>query len=139
MRFPVAFVRKSDTYSAAYATPGVGNWLPGLEPQRFDMVFERSRDSCYESQAFDEMMKYSYHKFILAGFGEIAFFATAVDAYRREHAFIYLADAVISCEFGDASAIRLQRAIVNAINFFGQVTTTRIWTQGIPQNLVLTR
>jgi hypothetical protein len=139
MRFPVAFFRKSDSYPAIHEKQRVMKWLPGFEPQRSDMVFERTHNSCYDSQAFEQMMQHSNSTFVLAGLGEIAFFATAVDAYRRKHDFVYLADAAISTDFAEESAIGLQRAVVKAISFFGQVTTTRKWTQGIPRNLVLVK
>jgi isochorismate hydrolase len=137
--FPVAFFRKSDADSAAHGSQSARNWLPGLEPQRSDMVFERAHNSCYDNQAFGELMGHCRHKLALVGLGDIAFFATAVDAYRREHDCVYLRDATISTDFGDESAAGLQRAIVKAVSFFGRVSTTRKWTQRIPRNLVLVK
>jgi nicotinamidase-related amidase len=125
---PVAFVRWARSAPlSSQSLPPLG-WIEGFEPKRSDMVFERSRPSCYSSRAFAEVMENEPGNFVLAGFaGESACLATAVEAFHRGHQFTFLSDASMSHALGDISASDTHRTVTRIIGTYGDVTKTRTW------------
>jgi nicotinamidase-related amidase len=126
--FPVAFVRwigKSHFFNPA--TP-FSNWIEGFEPNGHDMVFERDRPSCYASARFAEVMTVGGGNFVMAGFaGEAACLSTAIDAFHRNHRFVFLGDASASHACEDVEAADIHRAVARVINLYGDVMETGAW------------
>jgi isochorismate hydrolase len=128
---PVAFTRRYDRSrgDGAFAQRAP-QWLSGFMPSRSDMVFEREELSCYGSAPFAEMTKHARGNFVLAGFyGDQACRETALEAYRRRHAFIYLEDASASRGRDRKSAQEIHRSATNTIELCGHVVSTRSWIQ----------
>ena len=127
--YPIAFVRDVNSQLASCSRGWVGDFVP----RRTDMVFERDRSSCYASSAFDDMMRHSNKSYVLAGLGEGSCLATAVDAFHRNHTFVYLADASINPTLDDFRAVKMQRVIARAISLFGPATSTNAWVRRTSQ------
>jgi nicotinamidase-related amidase len=128
MGFPVAYVRwinRSPLFNAA--TP-FSRWIEGFEPHGVDMIFERSKPSCYASADFAEVMNEGGGSFVLAGFaGEAACLATAIDAFHRGHEVTYLADASASHALDDVAAGDVHRIVANVVGLYGRAIATGTW------------
>ena len=125
---PVAFARLIG--QSAFFNPATRFSRPieGFEPTNADMVFERTKPSCYANESFAEVMEYAGGNFILAGLaGESACLATAVDAFHRGHRFTFLADASASHALDEMSAGEIHRAVKNVIGLYGEVELTSNW------------
>ena len=104
------------------------NWIPGFEPLTSEMVFERSKPSCYANREFAHAMTEGGGHFVLAGFsGEAGCLATAVDAFHRGHRVTYLADASASLGLDQIAAPTVHETVTQLIGLYGDVTTTRSW------------
>jgi nicotinamidase-related amidase len=128
MGFPVAFLRMIDR--APYFNPALPytNWIPGFEPMTSEMVFERSKPSCYANREFAYAMSEGGGHFVLAGFsGEAGCLATAVEAFHRGHQVTYLADASASLRLNQIPAPTVHQTVAELICLYGEVTTTRSW------------
>lgn len=127
-RLPVAYVRHAGSLSNPKLHGVAATWLPGLQPTRSDMIFEREQHSCYASHAFADMMDNVGGNFVMAGlFGEVACLSTAVDAFHRYHRFTYLADASASRTLGEIAASTVQDYIAKLITLYGRVADTAEW------------
>lgn len=126
--FPVAFVRWINRSSLFNAATPFSRWIEGFEPHGVDMVFERSRPSCYASTDFAEVMSAGGSNFVLAGFaGEAACLATAIDAFHRGHEVTFLADASASHALDDVTADDVHRVVSNVVGLYGKVVATDSW------------
>jgi nicotinamidase-related amidase len=128
MGLPIAFTRLLDD-SAFFnrATPFV-QWIEGFEPQRNEMIFERSSPSCFSSELFASLMNQNRGGIVLAGFaGESACLSTLVDAYHRGHSIAYLADASASHALDDMTADEVHRAVSKVSGVYGDIYETSEW------------
>jgi nicotinamidase-related amidase len=125
---PVAFLRmigRSPFFNPALS---YSNWIPGFEPLTTEMVFERSKPSCYANREFAHAMTEGGGHFVLAGFsGEAGCLATAVEAFHQGHRVTYLADASASLGLGQIPATTVHETVAQLIGLYGEVTTTRDW------------
>ena len=125
---PVAFLRmvgRSPFFNPALP---YSRWIPGFEPVGSDMVFERTKPSCYASREFAHAMTEVGGYFVLAGFsGEGACLATAMEAFHRDHRMTFLADASASHALDDVKADAVHKTVEQLIGLFGEVTTTEQW------------
>lgn len=125
---PVAFLRMID--KSPFFNPALcySNWIAGFEPLTSEMVFERSKPSCYANREFAHAMTEGGGHFVLAGFsGEAGCLATAVEAFHRGHSVTYLADASASHGLDQLPAPAVHDAVAQLIGLYGEVTTTRNW------------
>jgi hypothetical protein len=126
--FPVAFFRQIETPKFLGASVRVPSWLPGFEPRRADMVFDRSVPSCYGSPEFVEMSSYTGGSCVIAGlFGESSCLSTMVDAFHRGHAVTYLADASASRTHDGIPSETMHNAITSIASLYGKVASTQKW------------
>jgi nicotinamidase-related amidase len=125
---PVAFLRmigRSPFFNPALS---YSNWIPGFEPLTSEMVFERSKPSCYANCEFVHAMTEGGGHFVLAGFsGEAGCLATAVEAFHHGHSVTYLADASASLGLNQIPASTVHETVVQLVGLYGEVTTTRDW------------
>lgn len=126
--FPVAYMRWIDNAPFFNGNSRFARWIEGFEPHGADMIFERSRPSCYASREFSEMMGRSGQPFVLAGFaGETACLSTAIDAFHRGHGFTFLHDASASHALENSSPETAHRAVTDIVRLYGDVTDTAQW------------
>jgi nicotinamidase-related amidase len=125
---PVAFLRMVDRSPFFNPVLSYSSWIPGFEPLTSEMVFERSKPSCYANREFAHAMTEGGGHFVLAGFsGEAGCLATAVEAFHRGHRFTFLADASASQGLNQISAPTVHDTVAQLIGLYGEVTTTRSW------------
>jgi nicotinamidase-related amidase len=125
---PVAFLRMIGQSPFFNPVLSYSNWISGFEPLTSEMVFERSKPSCYANREFAHAMSEGGGHFVLAGFaGEAGCLATAVDAFHRGHRVTYLADASASHDLDRIAAPTVHDAVTQLIGLYGDVTTTRGW------------
>jgi nicotinamidase-related amidase len=128
---PVAFLRMIGQSPFFNPVLSYSNWISGFEPLTSEMVFERSKPSCYANREFAHAMSEGGGHFVLAGFaGEAGCLATAVDAFHRGHRVTYLADASASHDLDRTAAPTVHDIVTQLIGLYGDVTTTRNWTSG---------
>ena len=126
--FPVAYMRWIDNAPFFNPNSRFARWIEGFEPHGCDMIFERSRPSCYASREFAEMMGRSGQPFVIAGFaGETACLSTAIDAFHRGHNFTFLHDASASHALEHVTAEGAHRAVGDIVRLYGEVTDTQAW------------
>ena len=125
---PIAFVRFLDNSAFFNRATPFARWIEGFEPQRNEMIFERSNPSCYACESFSSLMDQSRGGFVLAGFaGESACLSTLVDAHHRGHKAVFLHDASASHRLDDVSARDVHRAVTKISGLYGDVHETREW------------
>jgi nicotinamidase-related amidase len=128
MGLPVAFLRMTGHSPFFNPVLSYSNWIPGFEPLTSEMVFERSKPSCYANREFSHAMSESGGHFVLAGFsGEAGCLATAVEAFHHGHRVTYLADASASLGLNQIPAPTVHETVTQLIGLYGEVTTTRDW------------
>jgi len=128
---PVAFLRMIGQSPFFNPVLSYSNWISGFEPLTTEMVFERSKPSCYANREFAHAMSEGGGHFVLAGFsGEAGCLATAVDAFHRGHRVTYLADASASHDLDRIAAPTVHDTVTQLIGLYGDVTTTRSWIAG---------
>jgi nicotinamidase-related amidase len=128
---PVAFLRMIGQSPFFNPVLSYSNWISGFEPLTSEMVFERSKPSCYANREFAHAMSEGGGHFVLAGFsGEAGCLATAVDAFHRGHRVTYLADASASHDLDRIAAPTVHETVTQLIGLYGDVTTTRNWLSG---------
>jgi nicotinamidase-related amidase len=128
MGFPVAFFRQVSRSTFFNPVTIFSGWIKGFEPSGADMIFDRDKPSCYSNQSFARLMDSCGGNFIIAGLaGETACLSTAVDAYHRNHRFVYLSDASASHRLGRLSASSVQEAVTAIIGVYGDVRDTISW------------
>jgi nicotinamidase-related amidase len=125
---PVAFLRMNGRSAHFDPASSYSSWIPGFEPLISEMVFERSKPSCYANREFAHAMTEAGGHFVLAGFsGEAGCLATAVEAFHRDHRVTFLADASASLGLNQVAATAMHEAVTQLIGLYGAVTTTRSW------------
>ena len=128
---PVAFLRmvgRSPFFNPALS---YSRWISGFEPVSSDMVFERSKPSCYASREFANAMSEGGGHFVLAGFsGEAACLSTVMEAFHRGHHVTFLADASASHGLDQIAPQSVHETVVQLIGLFGEVTTASQWMSG---------
>ncbi len=128
---PVAFLRMIGQSPFFNPVLSYSNWISGFEPLTSEMVFERSKPSCYANREFAHAMSEGGGHFVLAGFcGEAGCLATAVDAFHRGHRVTYLADASASHDLDRIAVPTVHDTVTQLIGLYGDVTTTRSWIAG---------
>jgi nicotinamidase-related amidase len=125
---PVAFLRMIGRSPFFNPVLSYSNWIPGFEPLTSEMVFERSKPSCYANREFAHAMTEGGGHFVLAGFsGEAGCLATAVEAFHQGHRVTYLADASASLDLNQIPAPTVHETVTQLIGLYGEVTTTQDW------------
>jgi nicotinamidase-related amidase len=123
---PIAFTRPGEEPQASLQSVQSA-WIPGFEPKRSDMVFERQRPSCYANRLFDNIVSQS-GSFALAGLmADDACLATAIDAAHRGHHVTFLSDASVSRGRVGADARSVHAVATKAMELFVDVRATRRW------------
>src|SRR5690349_18285932 len=64
---PVAFTRQVAPPVTMVTSPACPKWIEGFEPNRWDMIFDRQRPSCYASTEFSEVAGELGGNYIMAG------------------------------------------------------------------------
>jgi nicotinamidase-related amidase len=123
---PIAFTRQAE--AAGAIEPATRSaWIPGFEPTRSDMVFERQRPSCYANRLFDNIVSQS-GSFALAGLvADETCLATAIDAVHRGHHVTFLSDASVSRGRPGSDARSVHITATSAMGLFADVRATRRW------------
>jgi nicotinamidase-related amidase len=128
MGFPVAFVRLTGQSPLFNAATRFSRWIEGFEPWGSDMIFERSKPSCYASAPFCEVMENGGGSFVLAGFaGETACLATALDAFSRGHRLTFLPDASASHRLDEIGSGDVHQVVTKVIELYCDVLGTQTW------------
>jgi nicotinamidase-related amidase len=135
---PVAFLRMIGHSPFFNPVLSYSNWIPGFEPLTSEMVFERSKPSCYANREFAHAMTEGGGHFVLAGFsGEAGCLATAVEAFHQGHRVTYLADASASLGLNQIPASTVHETVVQLVGLYGEVTTTQSWIADQSANVSL--
>jgi nicotinamidase-related amidase len=135
---PVAFLRMIGHSPFFNPVLSYSNWIPGFEPLTSEMVFERSKPSCYANREFAHAMTEGGGHFVLAGFsGEAGCLATAVEAFHQGHRVTYLADASASHGLNHIPASTVHETVVQLVGLYGEVTTTQSWIADQSANVSL--
>lgn len=125
---PIAFVRFLDDSAFFNRATAFARWIDGFEPQRNEMIFERSSPSCYACEPFTSLINQCRGGFVLAGFaGESACLSTLIDAYHRNHKAVFLHDASASHALDDVSAVDVHRTVTKISGIYGEVYETSEW------------
>jgi nicotinamidase-related amidase len=133
---PVAFLRMIGQSPFFNPVLSYSNWISGFEPLTSEMVFERSKPSCYANREFAHAMSEGGGHFVLAGFsGEAGCLATAVDAFHRGHRVTYLADDSASHDLYRFAGPRVIETVTQFIGLYGYFTTTRSCIAGQTANV----
>jgi nicotinamidase-related amidase len=125
---PVAFTRQVAPPATMLASPSYPRWVEGFEPNRWDMVFDRHRPSCYGSAEFRDLADEIGGDYAIAGqFAEISCIATLIDASHRDHRPIFLSDALVSRPHKDVSAGAMLKAATHILSHFAEPARTKSW------------
>ena len=133
---PVAFFRQIEAPKYLGSVVRVPTWLPGFEPKRTDMVFDRVLPSCFSSPEFVEMTNYTEGNCVLAGlYGETSCLATLVDAHHRGHQMTFLADASVSRGCAELPGTAIHKSIAALAPLYGKVAAAKNWIRMTSQKL----
>jgi nicotinamidase-related amidase len=125
---PVAFTRQVTPPASMLASPAYPRWIEGFEPNRWDMVFDRQRPSCYASPEFREFAEEIGGNYVIAGrFGELSCLSTAIDASHRDHRPTFLADCLMCRAHDDLPAAAMLRAVTCILSHYAQSVRTQPW------------
>jgi nicotinamidase-related amidase len=125
---PVAFTRQVVPPVTMVTSPAYPKWIEGFEPNRWDMIFDRQRPSCYTSAEFSEVAEELGGNYVMAGrFGELSCLSTAVEALHRDHHPAVLTDALMCLPEGKLSAGVMQQAAASILSHYVGTTTTQAW------------
>jgi nicotinamidase-related amidase len=123
---PIAFTRRTEGLGWVERS-AQSAWIPGFEPKRSDMVFERQQPSCYGHHLFGDVVS-RVGSFAICGLAaEEVCLATAIDASSRGHRVTYLSDASASRARQHAEARAVHAAAAKAIELFADVAATSHW------------
>ena len=124
--WPVAFVAAFGRVQ--HRTRSGLAWIEGFKPQRCDMVFEPTEDSCYSSTEFGAAMTSAGSHFVLAGFSfERVCLSTLIESPAHGHRASVIADASITGPLRGCSAVESQRAVAAIASRYATVLTTASW------------
>ena len=130
---PIAFTRLGEEQRPSERS-AQSAWIPGFEPKRSDMVFERQLPSCYANRLFDSIVSQS-GSFALAGLiADETCLATAIDAAHRGHHVTFLHDASVSRARPGADARSVHVVTTKAMELFADVRATRRWVIATSQS-----
>ena len=125
---PVAFTRQVAPLASMLASPAYPRWIEGIEPNRWDMVFDRQRPSCYASAEFREVADEIGGNYVIAGrFGELSCLSTAIDAFHRDHRPTVLSDALMCRAHDDVPAGAMLRAVTCILTHYADTAGTQHW------------
>src|SRR5262249_17978337 len=125
---PVAFTRQVAAPVNMVTSPAYPRWIEGFEPNRWDMVFDRQRPSCYASSQFGEVADELCGNYVMAGrFAELSCLSTAVEAFHRDHHPTVLSDALMCIPQADCPALGMQQAVTSMLSHYAETTTTQAW------------
>lgn len=125
---PVAFTRQAPAAMNMLTSPAYPKWIEGFEPNRWDMVFDRHRPSCYASTQFTEVADELGGNYVMAGrFGELSCLSTAIEAFHRDHHPLVLADALMCLPHDEFSAASMQQAVTSILSHYAETATTQTW------------
>jgi nicotinamidase-related amidase len=125
--WPVAFVRPPRRAARGGETRSP-RWIEGFEPQRADMVFDRTAHSCYASPEFADAMQAAGGVFVLAGFsGGSTCLPTLIDASRNGHRVGFVCDATLSDPLPGFDAGESHRAVTALASTFATIVTAEQW------------
>jgi nicotinamidase-related amidase len=125
---PVAFFRWTGRSPFFNGATRFSRWIEDFQPTGSDMVFERSRPSCFASESFCDVMSHGGGNLVLAGFaGESACLSTAIEAFHRGHRFTFLSDASASHPLESAGGGEVHDIVSKVIGLYGDVMPTRSW------------
>ena len=134
---PVAFLRFIGRTPFFNPALSYSHWIPGFQPLTSEMVFERSKPSCYANRDFADAMSQGGGHFVLAGFsGESGCLATAIEAFHRGHKMTFLADASASHSLNEIPASSVHDTITQLIGLYADVTTTQTWIESQAKHLL---
>lgn len=123
--WPLGFVTPLRT--GGRKSPG---WVSGFEPQRHDMVFERTNASCYSSREFAGAITQAGGVFVLAGFsGDSACLSTMIDAKRNGHHTGLVSDASATRPLPEHSAEECHGALLTIAQRYASLVTTARWIE----------
>ena len=124
--WPVAFVRAAPP--ANLHRSSASRWIEGFEPQRADMVFDRSGPSCYSSDAFADAMDSAGRVFVLAGFcADCSCLTTLIDAVQNEHFVGLVRDASATRPLPGYDAQESHRAVLAVSSRYATIVTAEHW------------
>ena len=123
MGLPIAFTRHTARCAPFERSAA---WIPGFEPKRSDMVFERQQPSCYANRLFDDVVSRAGGFAIGGLIAEETCLATAIDASHRGHQVTFLNDASVGRR-QQADAHSIQVLAATAVEMYADIATTRHW------------
>jgi nicotinamidase-related amidase len=125
-RMPLAHFRQLRRDGLFNPASAYADWIEEFRPRPFEMVFERSKPSCYASDSFLEFMDNMDRPLvILAGLtGEGACLATAIDAFHKNHECIFVADASGSRPLSRLSEVEGHEFLSDVIGLYAELITT---------------
>jgi nicotinamidase-related amidase len=124
----VAFTRQVAPPANMLSSTSYPRWIEGFEPNRWDMIFDRSRPSCYASPEFRDMVDEIGGNYVIAGqFGERSCLSTVIEAFHRDHRPVILADAIVSRSYEDVSAGAMLKAAACILPLYAQAALTQSW------------
>lgn len=133
---PIAFMRRITSSPYFNQSTRYSNWIEGFQPINTDMIFERTRPSCYSSSDFAEVIDTSGGHFVMAGFaGETACLSTAIEGFHRSHSPMFLADASASHRLDDRSEQDAHQTVTRIIQLYSSVMTTHEWISVVDASL----
>jgi isochorismate hydrolase len=125
---PVAFTRQVTPPANMLATPVYPRWIAGIEPDRWDMVFDRQRPSCYASAEFREAAQEIGGNYVIAGrFGELSCLSTVIDAFHRDHRPTVLVDALMCSAQDEMPSAAMLRAVTCILSHYADTVHTHPW------------
>jgi nicotinamidase-related amidase len=126
-RLPIAHFRQLRRESLFNQATEFADWIDEFRPRPFEMVFERSKPSCYAAERFADFMRsLTDPAMILVGLtGAGACLATAVESLHRGHRCVFVADASSTPPIGDLGEAASQRIVSELIGTYAEVIPTR--------------
>jgi nicotinamidase-related amidase len=125
---PVAFTRRVVAPVTMLAPSAYPRWIEGIEPNRWDMVFDRQRPSCYASAEFGEVADEIGGNYVIAGrFAELACLSTAIEASHRDHRPAVLTDALMCSPHAEMPSSAMLRTLSCILSHYARTMKTQAW------------
>lgn len=102
------------------------SWIEDFRPRPNEMLFERSRPSCYSNANFASFLQHiKAPELIIVGLaGESSCLATALEASNRDHTATYIFDASASHALGGRTEAQSHEAVSDIIGLYANLSTT---------------